>query len=290
VTHNICFNIPEENPGAASSAVYQAQQWQIPRSPRGSQDYPVLCCLGFQLGAIISQLPPSWHKYKAFLSTSMLLSRSRTLTNRSASSHSSYTLRCALRKSNQPHILSNHPIKTNQLPSEPCPIPNLVATTLKSPLSPTPANHPQIRAPLPALALQEKDIIPPAEQAPAWQIQITQIAHRAGAQIVPGLYPDVCLTMVCLPSASHHLSPLFVAQLLTTRHLQRVIISLPPPPATAKSKPTTTENLATIQQSQELKRRDTRNIIGLSTAGGHRIEDHRATEADQMANCKVESD
>jgi hypothetical protein len=37
------------------------------------------------LGAIIS---PSWHKYKAFLFRSMLLSRSRTLTNRSASSHS----------------------------------------------------------------------------------------------------------------------------------------------------------------------------------------------------------
>ena len=185
------------------------------------------------MGAIISQLPPSCHKYKAFLFSSMLLSHSRTLTNRSASSHSKSHLTLRPTKSNQPHILSNHPIKTNQLPSEACRTPNLVAT-LKNPSSPTPANHPQIRAPLPALALQEKDIIPPAEQAPAWQIQITQVAHRAGARIVLGLYTDVCLTMVCLPSASHRLSPLLVAQLLTTRHLQRVIMSPPPPPATAK--------------------------------------------------------
>jgi len=85
------------------------------------------------------------------------------------------------------------------------------------------------------------------------------IAHRA--ERAAGLYLDVCLTM-------------------------RIIMSPPPPPAMAKLKPITTENLATIQQSQGPKRRDTMNIIG---PGGQRIEDHRATGADRKANCKVES-
>jgi hypothetical protein len=192
-------------------------------------------------------------------------------------------------KSNQPHILNNRPIKTNQLPPEACPT-NLVATTLKNPSSPTLAIHPQIRAPQPALVHQEKDTIPPAEQAAAWQNQVMPIAHRAGARIVLGLYIDVCPTIVCLPSASHHLYPLLVAQLLTPRHLQRVTMLPPPPPAAGKLKPTTTVNLATIQKSQGLKTRDPRNLIGLSTAGGHKIEDQRATEADQMANYKVELD
>jgi hypothetical protein len=255
------------------------------RSPRGSQDYPVLCCLGFQLGA------PSCHKYKGVsfhfnVTFSFLNINKQHLPRHTAASH---TLRCALQKSNQPHILNNRPIKTNHLPSEACPTPNLVATTLKNPSSPTPANRPQIRAPQRALVHQEKDTIPPAEQAPAWRIQVMPIAHRAGARILLGLLPDVCPIMVCLLSASHHLYPVLVAQLLTTRHLQPVFLSPPPPPATAKLKPTTTQNLATIHQSQGLKTLDTRNIIGLSTAGGHRIEDHRATEADQMANCKVES-